>query len=447
MRKFFFIIMTTLSACIMLASCDNKNNLEEKPEDNEPGVAEVGRSLLYGDWNVVMAKYTQDATMTRWEQKETSFTFNENGLYEGKGYYGDVKGIYTIKGGIITVLIDNVTYAEYKVLAQSEESLTLCVSFTTTPSKVWLQCTKAKYLDLQPDEGTAITIEDMLVTEADVERYYSYIYQQLSSFVRMQLDVEQQIVDNNRIQLTPESQVVEKLWSAGYVVNRVTNVFISALSKIDDSSINYNKEKYIAGAKCVRAFVLYNMNMLWGGIPIVTAEMTTEETTQLGRTSEDEVYNYIINDVKDYTQFIDKSSKYGNKIIAERAINTLFLEIALSNGNADLAADIVERYKNASDEDYFVINYNPESQPLQAAEYLIYSQKKFDLLSQEAKKQTEGTADAWTTQFKYGYGYWAALKRLGVAQDVTHCEGYQLLLPIPKKDLIYMPNLTQNPGY
>ena len=145
MRKALFPIISTLSICFLFSGCWIKDVLEDL-EDYESGVAEVDRALLYGAWQIDKAKFAADATMTAWDYSNTYMTFKENGIYEGEGYYGDVKGIYTIQGNVITVLIDNVNYVSYKVLAQSDESLTLRAAFTTTTTKVWMECKKAEYL-------------------------------------------------------------------------------------------------------------------------------------------------------------------------------------------------------------------------------------------------------------------------------------------------------------
>ena len=64
----------------------------------------------------------------------------------------------------------------------------------------------------------------------------------------------------------------------------------------------------------------------------------------------------------------------------------------------------------------------------------------------------DGSADNniesyWQTSDYLDYGYWAALKRMGKAQQVTGCFDYELLMPIPYIAIMSNPNLTQNPGY
>ena len=43
--------------------------------------------------------------------------------------------------------------------------------------------------------------------------------------------------------------------------------------------------------------------------------------------------------------------------------------------------------------------------------------------------------------------YFAFLKRNGLAIKELGLEKYQLLLPIPERELVMNPNMTQNPGY
>ena len=45
------------------------------------------------------------------------------------------------------------------------------------------------------------------------------------------------------------------------------------------------------------------------------------------------------------------------------------------------------------------------------------------------------------------FGYFALLKRMGVAKEMLQIEDYQLLLPIPLQEMDSNPNMEQNPGY
>lgn len=445
MRKIFFLILTALFTGLLLAGCENKNNLEEKPEDNEPGVAEVDRSLLYGEWDIVKAKYAQDATMTEWDQKTTSFIFKENGLYEGKGYYGDVEGIYTIKGGIITVLINSVAYAEYKVLAQTEEVLTLCASFTTTPTKVWMECKKPEYIEEPPIDK--IDTETVFLKESDVQKIVSNIYASTTSFYNAQYQVEWAIRFQEREKLLPSSSEIKKLMSAGYVAIREANTVIKALKGIDDTTINYNKNQYLTHARVLRDFVYYNMNHLWGGVPLVTEDMTVEETMEIARSEESTLYDFLINDLLNLEGFPQKPWMPNDYSVNERTINMLLTECYLAKADYSHAQNYAEMAVKGNDDDIFILYYANPTDPNSKIGNIIYSYQKANLYLLEAKRKLDNLVNTWDESYAWYYGYWAAMKRLGAAKEKANCEDYQLLLPIPADEILHNPNLIQNPGY
>jgi hypothetical protein len=49
-------------------------------------------------------------------------------------------------------------------------------------------------------------------------------------------------------------------------------------------------------------------------------------------------------------------------------------------------------------------------------------------------------------QIDFG-GYFAFLKRTGLAKSTFGLEDYQLLFPIPQEEIYRNPSMTQNPGY
>jgi len=445
MKRIALIILTTVSIGLLLVSCDNKNNPEEKPEENEPGVAEIDRTLLYGEWDIVKAKYAQDATMTEWDQKETTFIFKENGLYKGEGYYGDVEGIYTIKGNVITVLINSVAYAEYKVLAQTEEVLTLCASFTTTPTKIWMECTKPEYLEEPPIDK--IDTETFFRTESDVQLLVSKLYESTTSFYNAQYQVEWAIHYKEREKLLPSSPEIKKLMSAGYVAIREANTIIKALKGIDDTKINYNKNQYLTHARVLRDFVYYNMNHLWGGVPLVTEDMTVEETMQIARSEESTLYDFLLSDLLNLEGFPQTPWMPNNYSVNERTINMLLTECYLAKADYSNAQKYAELAVTGNSGDIYILYYANPLDPNSTLGNIIYSSQKANLFLLESKRQLDNLVNAWDESYAWYYGYWAAMKRLGVAKEKAECEDYQLLLPIPANEILNNPNMVQNPGY
>jgi len=56
-------------------------------------------------------------------------------------------------------------------------------------------------------------------------------------------------------------------------------------------------------------------------------------------------------------------------------------------------------------------------------------------------------AALWKKFIGSDYGYFALLKRLGIAVELLEIQSYQQLYPIPNTELVLNPNITQNPGY
>ena len=442
MRKSLFLAFVFIG--ILCIGCQ-PHKLDLNPKIEEPGVTQVDRALLYGEWHISKAKFAEDATMTEWAQKYTCLTFKENGIYEGKGYYGDVEGIYTIQGSVITVLINSTNYVKYTVLAQAEDALTLKASFTSTPTPVWIECNKAEYLE--PEPGGTVTENQYFQTDSSVRMMVSSIYEKATNFLNTLSDVELFIINGQRDKLQPSSQHVYNLWSVGYETVRNANTIISGLNKVNDSNIGFNKYQYIIHAKTLRDFVLYNMNIIWGGIPLVTEDTTIELASSLFRTDEVLVNDFLTNDLLNIGSFPERRWEPGKYCVNERVINTLMTECLLAKGDKSTAKLYAEKAVNGDEGEYFVLWKQNSNGAEGAIGLIVYSKPKAQLYLNEAKGQTESLEKEWDESFYHVYGYWAALKRLGVAKDKVGCEDYQLLLPIPQQEIIYNPNITQNPGY
>jgi len=106
-------------------------------------------------------------------------------------------------------------------------------------------------------------------------------------------------------------------------------------------------------------------------------------------------------------------------------------------------------YRNAS----ILLNY---------AEALSVSNKKTEMLSvmnkirtaagmeplQEAPlKPEQEIAGLWEKVIGADYGYFALLKRTGIAVEQLGIQDYQQLYPIPDSELQLNPKMTQNPWY
>ena len=93
-------------------------------------------------------------------------------------------------------------------------------------------------------------------------------------------------------------------WNTMYKAVRVANVVIE---KVPDIQMDENlKNRYVAEAKFLRAFFYFDLVRAWGGVPKQTA--TTPQT--LPRSSKDEIYDFIIQDLEDAINDLPEKSQY-----------------------------------------------------------------------------------------------------------------------------------------
>lgn len=96
-------------------------------DDDEQGFNYPMESL-YGTWNgteIKTEKATIDLTNLFWYEYKFSITFNSDGSYRGKGYFGNGTGTYKAEGDMIYTYVSGEEYARYKVLSFSGDTATL----------------------------------------------------------------------------------------------------------------------------------------------------------------------------------------------------------------------------------------------------------------------------------------------------------------------------------
>ena len=313
-----------------------------------------------------------------------------------------------------------------KVLFSLFVALSACLSWTGCGPK------------LTADEDDGMVLIDYS-TEAAVQVLVKSFYETTARFLNTQMLVESYIYkgDWQRIGRGAGSDL-NKLWKDGYNIVYRANSVILELRNINDSAINYQKGQYITHLSVLRDFVLYNMNHLWGGIPLQTEDNISNEW--IPRSEEDEVYQYILDNLRDVLKEIASHPAdrwdAGKGCVSERGIYMLMIECYLARKEWLPAINFAEVAANGDDGEFFILKDIP-----------VYSKAKAQLYLKEAARETAGLDASWDETFFHAYGYWATLKRLGIARQKLRCEEYQLLLPIPDEALMLNPNLVQNPGY
>lgn len=100
----------------------------------------------------------------------------------------------------------------------------------------------------------------------------------------------------------PANSRSQALWEDSYNLINKANIAIDNIEKISKESISETKRaQYINEAKFLRALIYFNLVRWFKYIPLILHETTTlsSESLNVSQASEDEVYNQIIQDLKD----------------------------------------------------------------------------------------------------------------------------------------------------
>lgn len=450
-----FLSLFAASACIvaLAASCvkiineggaDGGRTGSDKGGDDEQSgqTFQIDRSKIYGTWQVVKAKFAEDAVMSDWPYEDTYATFKENGIYEGEGYYGKGTGSYSIKDDIISVLIDGQPYVDYAVSEQKDSSATMCAKFRSNGVKVWMECKKVT------DSGTLptdiVTDDEIFQSESNLKAATLGVYKSATEFAKYQFEIEQTIIKGNSSSITPQTSQVQKLWSAGYTVLSRANLCINGINSVSGSHPEF-KEKYLPHFLALRAYAYYNMAMLWGDIPFVTESNIEEAKLGLPRTSKSVVYAKAIEDLSSITTEVVDFANLGVNIFSNASINLLLAELYLTVGNNTLAKSRAGDVSGTSAQP--VLSFVESVNEQESNAFVVYIGAHSSLFIEEADGNTATLLDDWKKAEFADFGYWAMLKRIGKAQHECGCSDYRLLLPIPHSEIIMNSKLTQNPGY
>jgi hypothetical protein len=277
-----------------------------------------------------------------------------------------------------------------------------------------------------------VTLDSPFKDEYHLKSYINKTYEQLSQFEKGQLEIERIRLDtSNNERITPTSSIAKDVWADGYrVVSYVNNLILNLQGS--------DKEEYLAEARAIKAFVYYNMAMLWGNIPIEKFVDPNNSDVQSSQSKAEDVYSYCLNLLKKCSSI--KSLDNGR--VTDSFVNILYTELYLSLGQKDLAYSHLKKVSSFNDS-IFTLNVLDINKTKSMID--IYTQKYVELLKEEI--EGKDNSNIW---FGRGaiYGTWAALKRLGQAQSLTGIKDYELFLPIPQPKIDCFPhNIKQNSGY
>jgi len=119
MKKYLLVMVALMATVLSFTSCSS--------DDEEEGF-NYPMENLYGTWEGTEIKTdeaTIDLTNWLWYEYDFSITFNSDGTYRGKGYFGNGTGTYKAQGDMIYTYVSGTEYARYKVLSFDGSNATL----------------------------------------------------------------------------------------------------------------------------------------------------------------------------------------------------------------------------------------------------------------------------------------------------------------------------------
>lgn len=287
--------------------------------------------------------------------------------------------------------------------------------------------------------SSTVPEEVLFQREVDFLAALAATYINIVSFEAAQLNLENIIITGKDMRGVPRSITatmpeIEECWTIAYEAINHCNTIIEYA--------NEEYGKYADEAKALRCFLYYNIAHLWGKAPFITAT-DIDIASSSPVLKKDELFNIIYDEIEKLLPYFENSIA-GDYGIDSGSLLAIQAEIELSSGNKSVARELLSQCQpnfslsiNESQEELFSIFGD---------KITLYTPEYVELLTQEVQA-AENLPALWNEISGSSYGYWAMLKRIGKAQEVSGCKEHELLLPIPQNELLYNSNLTQNPGY
>lgn len=153
--------------------------------------------------------------------------------------------------------------------------------------------------------------------------------------------------------IQPANQVLWNLWAPFYQGIAACNTAISRASEVEEMTESEVNSK-IAESYFLRAWYYHILVVHFGGLPLMTEEVTEVETTAT-RASETEVYNQIIQDLLFAEQNLPESqSDFGRatKAAAQGLLARVYLTLEQNDKAASYAMKVINDYDYALLDDY-----------------------------------------------------------------------------------------------
>lgn len=438
----------------------------ERENNVVPSEKAFTKELIAGDfqWKVNSISIKRGASSIITEGK--TIRFNEDGSCEG---FHSMENAWRINNGRIETYYKQTEEPIYVYTLLSSNSDELLVRIDGTLDNN-LQAEVLLIKDIIPNSTT--TEDNVFGSKEQILAILNSSYSACAEFQTWQFKLEDIRRNPNTVhQINANSAEVRNTWQYAYRTINIINLVLEKKDAVMEKMGNQDGKALIAELRALRAFVNYNIGLLFGNIPLLT-KVLADNDNQITQSSQAEVFQFAYDEINSVLDDLRPSFEQENGQIRFNKDAGLMLkaELAMSLGNKQLAAATLNqidksRYYNTRsassslDRSYIWAlhtqqdTYCPVYTVMHTNLYLYEnsgSKDGLDLPTIDLNKDGKPDEDVesfWHASEYTDYGYWAALKRMGKAQEVTGCFDYELLMPIPAQEINSYPNFKQNPGY
>ena len=335
-------------------------------------------------------------------------------------------------------------------------------------SKIFPKYTKEMFSKIPHDIISENNVIAANISEYDIEKAISGLKKRFIESIRMGNKVDTMCTspysDSNKEIFVPSSNTLSEYWKFLYVT-------IYSCNRLKDTP---SDEENIAMVKAIEAIEYYQLTTFWGDVPYQSLHRPAQVPIH-------EIHSYI-ETISRTTLLKDGAlSRKDTFLISDDVIKMVLANIYMYDNKYNMALPLLQEIENTG---YYnieeTISYTNENKELiwalqddmEIVPVCVYSDVILSLAECEYMVGNEDRAKYYLDflcnkkgivvtnvdvlqsikEARYKClanlnGYFAFLKRTGLAQQKLNLNEYQLLLPIPQNEINYNPSLKQNCGY
>ncbi|NLR94060.1 RagB/SusD family nutrient uptake outer membrane protein [Flammeovirga agarivorans] len=223
------------------------------------------------------------------------------------------------------------------------------------------------------------------------------------------------MIELNNASYLPNNGTIQGYYNEHYqAINRTNQVIINVPEGEFDENL---KARYIAEAKCLRAFFYFNLVRAYGGMPIVDRLLNPEEY-KVSRSTKEETYAFIIKDLEEAVEILPTKSQYDLSELGR-----------VTKGTAQALLAKVYLFQasfSGSNEDYQK-SLNAAEALIQSGEYSLYPNFA-EIFRLEGENCSESIFEVQTHDFQQGGGSSQFTEIQGIRSNVLN-KGWGFNIP------------------